>query len=151
MFIISLSFIEPICPPLSQNEGRCGSSWGGRCNNNLVDYAVYCNEDNGWCGTTSEHKHAQSSDIYNWEPESCKTLGIFYLQFSESKRLTKSFDIIKLSNFDKTFFIQNHAKKRPIWRDAKRVVEILKMTLKDGKKDVRRLVRKSGTLLLESS
>lgn len=66
--------IKPICPPLSQNEGRCGSSWGGRCNNNLVDYAVYCNEDNGWCGTTSEHKHAQSSDIYDWEPESCKTL-----------------------------------------------------------------------------
>ena len=66
-----MSFIEPICPPLSQNEGRCGSSWGGRCNNNLVDYAVYCNEDNGWCGTTSEHKHAQSSDIYDWA-SNCK-------------------------------------------------------------------------------
>ena len=92
-----MSFIEPICPPLSQNEGRCGSSWGGRCNNNLVDYAVYCNEDNGWCGTTSEHKHAQSSDIYDWEPESCKTLGIFYLQFSESKRLTKSFTVTSSS------------------------------------------------------
>ena len=71
-FIISLSFIEPECPPLSQNYGRCGSSWGGRCNKNLADYAVYCNEDNGWCGVTSDHEHAQSSDIYDWEPESCK-------------------------------------------------------------------------------
>ena len=67
-----MSFIEPECPPLSQNYGRCGSSWGGRCNKNLADYAVYCNEDNGWCGVTSDHEHAQSSDIYDWEPESCE-------------------------------------------------------------------------------
>ena len=37
----------------------------------MVDYAVYCNEDNGWCGVTSGHKNAQVSDIYDWEPESC--------------------------------------------------------------------------------
>ena len=71
-FILSLPFTEPECPPLSQNRGRCGPSWGGRCNKNLADYAVYCNEENGWCGVTSAHKYAQSSDLYDWEPESCR-------------------------------------------------------------------------------
>ena len=89
-----MSFIEPECPRLSENYGRCGPSWGGRCNKNLTDYAVYCNIDNGWCGVTSDHKHAQSSDIYDWEPESCTSIGTFYIQFSESKRFTKSLLIV---------------------------------------------------------
>ena len=67
-----MPFIEPKCPPLSKHYGRCGNAWGGRCNKNLEDYAVYCNEDNGWCSVTSEYEHAQSSDKYDWEPESCE-------------------------------------------------------------------------------
>ena len=63
---------RPECPPLSPNEGRCGPSWGGRCNYNLADYAIYCNEVTGWCGVTADHHYAQSSDIYDWEPKSCK-------------------------------------------------------------------------------
>ena len=39
----------------------------------MADYAIYCNEDNGWCGSTSDHEHAQSSDMYDWEPKSCKS------------------------------------------------------------------------------
>ena len=65
-------FIANECPPLSQTLGRCGSLWGGRCNKNLVDYAVFCNEENGWCGVSSDHKYAQISDIYDWEPKSCR-------------------------------------------------------------------------------
>ena len=72
-YIVSLLLIVPDCPPLSPNKGRCGPSWGGRCNHNLADYAIYCNEDNGWCGSTSDHEHAQSSDMYDWEPKSCKS------------------------------------------------------------------------------
>ena len=76
-FILSLLFTEDIdCPRLSQIVGRCGPSWGGRCNKKLADYAVYCNEENGWCGVTSAHKNAQYSDIYDWEPESCNRLSL---------------------------------------------------------------------------
>ena len=77
--VLSLPFTEPECPPLSENLGRCGPSWGGRCNKNLADYAVYCNEENGWCGVTSAHKYAQSSDLYDWEPESCKRNEFLHL------------------------------------------------------------------------
>ena len=61
--------------------GRCGP-WdphhgGGRCNKNLVDYAVYCNVENGWCGTSEGHKNAQEGDEYDWKPKSCKgTTGV---------------------------------------------------------------------------
>ena len=80
LFYLSLPFTEEVdCPLLSQNVGRCGPSWGGRCNKKLADYAVYCNEENGWCGVTSAHKYAQSSDLYDWEPESCK--GNAFLAF----------------------------------------------------------------------
>ena len=72
IYCISNQLKENECPPLSQNLGRCGPSWGGRCNKNLVDYAVYCNEDNGWCGVSWDHKNATSSDIYDWEPQSCQ-------------------------------------------------------------------------------
>ena len=76
-FYLSLPFTGEVdCPLLSQNVGRCGPSWGGRCNKKLADYAVYCNEENGWCGVTSAHKYAQSSDIYDWEPESCNRLSL---------------------------------------------------------------------------
>jgi len=52
--------------------GRCGPEWGGRCNKDLVDYAVYCNVENGWCGTSEDHKNAQEGDEYDWKPKSCK-------------------------------------------------------------------------------
>ena len=52
--------------------GRCGPEWGGRCNKDLVDSAVYCNIGNGWCGTTDDHKNAQEGDEYDWQPKSCK-------------------------------------------------------------------------------
>ena len=67
-----LVIIQSECPPPSPHLGRCGPSWGGRCNKELVDYAVYCNVENGWCGVTYEHQHAQEGDTYDWEPESCQ-------------------------------------------------------------------------------
>lgn len=60
------------CQPLSETVGRCGPEYGGRCNKGLADYAVYCNTANGWCGTTDEHKNAQASDEYDWEPQLCQ-------------------------------------------------------------------------------
>jgi len=60
------------CYPLSQTLGRCGPEWDGRCNKDLVDYAVYCNTENGWCGNGEDHKNAQDGDEYDWEPQSCK-------------------------------------------------------------------------------
>ena len=60
------------CPPLSTQPGRCGPSFGGRCNKNLADYAKYCNIDNGWCGETNAHKDAQADDRYDWDPKSCQ-------------------------------------------------------------------------------
>jgi hypothetical protein len=66
---------ETNCPALNQdsnNPGRCGPLFGGkRCNKGLVDYAVYCNADNGWCGVTDAHKNAQADDKYDWRPQSC--------------------------------------------------------------------------------
>ena len=61
------------CLPLSQTPGRCGPEWGGRCNKYLVDYAVYCNVENGWCGTSDDHKNAQDGDEYDWQPKTCKS------------------------------------------------------------------------------
>ena len=58
--------------PLSTEAARCGPKWGGRCNKNLKDWALYCNVDNGWCGDTEDHKNAQSGDEYDWEPVSCQ-------------------------------------------------------------------------------
>jgi len=58
---------EPI--PLSNRPGRCGPSYGGRCNKNTRSYAVYCNIDNGWCGTTAAHRDAQAGSEYDWEPQ----------------------------------------------------------------------------------
>ena len=60
------------CRPLSHNIGRCGPEWGGRCNKDLADYAVYCNVENGWCGSSDDHKNGQDGDEYDWEPNSCK-------------------------------------------------------------------------------
>ena len=52
--------------------GRCGPKFGYvRCNQDLKSFAVYCNEYNGWCGDTSEHKNSQSTDAYNYKPISC--------------------------------------------------------------------------------
>ena len=67
-----LSKLQPECRPLSQTLGRCGPEWGGRCNKYLVDYAVYCNVENGWCGTSDDHKNAQDGDEYDWQPKNCK-------------------------------------------------------------------------------
>merc|ERR1712150_216350 len=55
---------------MGKQEGRCGPSWGGRCNKHLAYWAIYCNEWSGWCGTTGAHKDAQSSDKYDWNPSS---------------------------------------------------------------------------------
>ena len=67
---MSIYIIE--CLPLSQDAGRCGPNWGGRCDKNLEDWAVYCNLDNGWCGDAAAHMNAQSGDAYDWESSSCQ-------------------------------------------------------------------------------
>lgn len=69
------------CLPLSEVRGRCGPTYGGRCNRDLAWWAVYCNEDNGWCGTTCRHKHAQSADRYDWEPSNCKGKELWTILF----------------------------------------------------------------------
>ena len=44
--------------------GRCGPLyWGRVCNCN--GYEVYCNTDNGWCGTSNAHKNAQPCKLYD--------------------------------------------------------------------------------------
>jgi len=62
------------CPRLSLITWRCGPKYGGRCNKNLAEGALYCNIQNGWCGNTMKHVNAQASDEYDWEPskETCK-------------------------------------------------------------------------------
>ena len=74
------SIIPEECHPLSQTLGRCGPNWGGRCNKDLVDYAVYCNVENGWCGTSEDHKNAQDGDEYDWQPKPCRG-KIYHLIF----------------------------------------------------------------------
>jgi hypothetical protein len=51
------------CPSISTN-GRCGPLYnntvcGGR------PWAIYCNTQNGWCGNSSAHKHAQPGNKYD--------------------------------------------------------------------------------------
>ena len=75
-----LFLLDVECHPLSKTLGRCGPKWGGRCNKDLVDYAVYCNTENGWCGITDAHKNEQIGDEYDWEPKSCK--GNVYILLS---------------------------------------------------------------------
>ena len=66
------------CPPLNVdtcNPGRCGPLFGFvRCNADLVSYAIYCNEANGWCGNTKAHKNGQTSDEFDYNPSQCITL-----------------------------------------------------------------------------
>ena len=63
--------VQAECLPLSQTLGRCGPEWGGRCNKDLADYAVYCNEENGWCGSSEGYKNLQEGDDYDWQPKTC--------------------------------------------------------------------------------
>jgi len=58
------------CLPLSNTTGRCGPEYG-RCNKDLVEYAVYCNTDNSWCGDQDSHRDAQTGDEYDWNPAAC--------------------------------------------------------------------------------
>jgi hypothetical protein len=48
--------------PLSQ-DGRCGPLFGTRC---AEERYPWCNEDNGFCGDTEEHRNAQASTRYDW-------------------------------------------------------------------------------------
>ena len=60
-------------------EGRCGPKFGDMyCTGNPA-YAIYCNEDNGWCGNTHDHENEQMSTRYDaatykkcLEEQSCK-------------------------------------------------------------------------------
>ena len=67
-----MTAIFVVCHPLSETKGRCGKQFGGRCNKNLYDFAIYCNIDNGWCGAGDAHKNAQNGDEYDWEAQSCQ-------------------------------------------------------------------------------
>ena len=67
-----MTAIFVVCHPLSETKGRCGKQFGGRCNKNLYDFAVYCNIDNGWCGAGDAHKNAQDGDEYDWDAQSCQ-------------------------------------------------------------------------------
>jgi len=50
------------CPPINPH-GRCGPIYGGAsC---ATDAHPYCNESNGWCGSTDAHRDAQLSTAYD--------------------------------------------------------------------------------------
>lgn len=51
--------------------GRCGPKFGNvKCGGGGETpepaWALYCNEDNGWCGSGDTHKDAQESDAYDF-------------------------------------------------------------------------------------
>ena len=51
--------------------GRCGplagySRCGGGGSTPEPDYAIYCNEENGWCGDTTTHRDAQPGNSYDF-------------------------------------------------------------------------------------
>jgi hypothetical protein len=53
------------------NKGRCGNLFGNaKCTGTYSGAAnpEYCNEANGWCGTTSGHKNAQASTAFDYVP-----------------------------------------------------------------------------------
>lgn len=62
---------KPTCQHGTSATGRCGPQFGGRCRNP----GEYCNEGNGWCGTTYSYHAAQLSDIYDYAPLSCIVVG----------------------------------------------------------------------------
>ena len=57
---------------LSRHALRCGSRWGGRCNKNLMHYALYCKVETGWCSRRPKNKSLDRDDSFDWEPASCK-------------------------------------------------------------------------------
>ena len=63
------------CLPLNQNlddPGRCGPKYGNvRCNMKLRSWALHCNEDNVWCVNADNHKNAQPSDEFDYNPSKC--------------------------------------------------------------------------------
>ena len=52
---------------------RCGPQFNQVCSG--VDTAIFCNEDNGWCGNTAGHRDAQPSTAYDASaiPAHCKS------------------------------------------------------------------------------
>ena len=53
----------PVSPPID-TTGRCGPLF----NEQKCSPGEYCNEKNGWCGTTDAHKNAQASTKYDGQP-----------------------------------------------------------------------------------
>ena len=56
-------------------RGRCGPQFnnitcGGGGAEPIPSWAVYCNEENGWCGITDAHRNAQASTAYDFEADS---------------------------------------------------------------------------------
>jgi hypothetical protein len=73
------------CPLLenAQDNTRCGPHYSHRKCGGGGDlpepaWALYCNEDNGWCGDTVAHKNAQASNTYDFvyptTPTRCKNV-----------------------------------------------------------------------------
>jgi len=53
------------CPNVSQ-DGRCGPLYNHQtCSTYYNSNALYCNENNGWCGNTEAHRDAQTSTKYD--------------------------------------------------------------------------------------
>jgi hypothetical protein len=50
---------------LIDGDGRCGPLFDGMYCTDTTDFTIYCNEINGWCGNTDEHKNAQPSTAYD--------------------------------------------------------------------------------------
>ena len=62
--------LDSVCQRLSETHNRCGARYG-RCNRNLNQAAVYCNEEKGWCGDDFEHQNADPSENYDWINKNC--------------------------------------------------------------------------------
>ena len=76
-FLLKYLFINGEClavcnTQLSRHALRCGSRWGGRCNKNLMHYALYCKVETGWCSRRPKNKSPDRDDSFDWEPASCK-------------------------------------------------------------------------------
>ena len=82
--------LAPCDTQLSRHALRCGPKWGGRCNKNKVDYALYCKVSSGWCSRKPKSNSPTRDDSYDWEPASCKGI-LFFLKIYEAIEIRINF------------------------------------------------------------
>lgn len=71
--------------PKCTDTGRCGASQGDKKCSGTPSWAIYCNEDNGWCGDTEAHRTMQPSDAYDMVKCSPSTACDLPADFAEAQ------------------------------------------------------------------